>query len=118
MPCPMAVRFAVAVRMPEQCNSSLNANGDGHAWFLGAHYKLGKTTLVLQGGKTTAERVANVSGVEQANERTSKNVTLGAIYSFSKRTRVFGGYQRMNVEGAHNVANTTVTGYNCSGNST
>lgn len=94
----------------EQCNSSLNANGDGHAWFLGAHYKLGKTTLVLQGGKTTAERVANAAGVEQANERTSKNVTVGAIYSFSKRTRVFGGYQRVNVAGAHNVANTTVTG--------
>ena len=94
----------------EQCNSSLNANGDGQIWFLGAHYKLGKTTLVLQGGRTSADQVTNAAGVVQANKRTSKNITVGGIYNFSKRTRVFGGLQRVNVEGARNVANTTVTG--------
>lgn len=94
-----------------QCNSSINTNGDGHIWFLGAHYKLGKTTLVVQGGKTTADQVTNpTTGAVTANERTAKNITLGAIYSFSKRTRVFGGYQKVSVDGAHIADNTTATG--------
>ncbi len=93
-----------------QCNSALNANGDGHLWFLTGQYKFGKTTLVLQGGKSTADAVSNAAGVLQANERTAKNVTLAAIYKFSKRTSVYGGYQKVSVEGARNVANTTVKG--------
>jgi GBP family porin len=87
-----------------QCNSALNTNGDGHIWFLSGQYKIGKTTLVLQGGKTTADQVTNpTTGVVTANERTAKNITVAAIYNFSKRTRVFGGYQRVTVDGAHTV---------------
>ncbi len=77
-----------------QCNTSLNTNGDGDIWFLTAQYKLGKTTLVLQGGKTTADAVGT------AVKKEAKNITLGAIYNFSKRTRVFGGYQRVSVDGS------------------
>lgn len=82
----------------QQCNNSLNVNGDGNIWSLGLSYSLGKTLLVLQGGKTTADAV----GV--ANERTAKNITIGAIYSLSKRTRFHAGYQHVSVSGAHTVA--------------
>ena len=87
-----------------QCNTSLNANGEGDIWFLSTQYKLGQTTLVLQGGQTKADAVS-VAGVVTANEREAKNLTAGAIYSLSKRTRVFGGYQRVSVEGARSVSN-------------
>ena len=86
-----------------QCNTSLNINGDGDIWFLTTQYKIGKTTLVLQGGATKADAVGTM------NEREAKNITAGAIYMLSKRTRVFGGYQRVSVDGARNVANTTTT---------
>ena len=88
-----------------QCNSSLNANGDGDIWFLTTQYKIGNTTLVLQGGETKADSVRTAAGVLTANERKAKNLTAGAIYSLSKRTRVFGGYQRVNVDGARTVDN-------------
>lgn len=82
-----------------QCNTALNTNGEGDIWFLTAQYKLGKTTLVVQGGKTDAD--AQGTSVK----RESKNFTVGAIYNFSKRTRVFGGYQRVSIDGGRNVAN-------------
>jgi len=89
-----------------QCNTSLNANGDGDIWFLTAHYQLGKTTLVLQGGQTNADEVRTADGVLRAGEREAKNITLGAIYKFSKRTLVYGGYQKVSVDGARSVVNT------------
>jgi len=52
----------------------------------------------VQGGKTTADAEG------AANKRTAKNITLGAIYNFSKRTRVYGGYQKVDVSGAHTVS--------------
>lgn len=81
-----------------QCNSALNTNGDGDIWNLGVNYKLGKTLFVVQGGKTTADAEG------AANKRTAKNITLGVIYNFSKRTRVYGGYQKVEVDGAHVVS--------------
>ena len=89
----------------QQCNSSLNANGDGDIWFLTTQYKIGKTTLVLQGGATKADSVSNAAGVVTANEREAKSLTLGAIHMLSKRTRVFGGYQRVSVDGARSFSN-------------
>ncbi len=83
-----------------QCNSAINTNGDGNIWFLTGQYKIGKTTLVVQGGRTQADAIAN------SVERTSRNYTLGAIYQFSKRTRVFGGYQRVSIDGARDASNT------------
>jgi len=82
----------------QQCNSSINVNGDGYIWNLGVSYTLGKTMLVLQGGQTQADAV----GV--ANEREAKNITVGAIYSLSKRTRVHAGYQHVNIDGAHTIS--------------
>ena len=93
-----------------QCNSAMNTNGDGDIWFLTTQYKIGKTTLVLQGGQTKADAVTNAAGVVTASEREAKSLALGAIHMISKRTRVFGGYQRVNVDGARDVANTLGTG--------
>ena len=83
-----------------QCNTAFNTNGEGDIWFLTLQYKIGKTTLVLQGGETNAD--AQGTSVE----RESQNFTIGAIYNFSKRTRVFGGYQNVSIEGARDAANT------------
>jgi len=93
-----------------QCNTSINTNGEGDIWFLTAQYKIGKTTLVLQGGQTNADEIRNGAGVLQAAEREATNWTIGAIYNFSKRTRVYGGYQNVSVDGARSVSNTTATG--------
>ena len=82
----------------QQCNTGLNVNGDGDIWSLGVSYTLGKTMLVLQGGETEAEAVG------LALERNAKNITVGAIYSMSKRTRVHIGYQKVNIEGARTVS--------------
>ena len=81
----------------QQCNNSLNVNGDGNIWSLGVSYALGKTLLVLQGGRTTADAVGS------ALERTAKNITVGAIYSLSKRTRLHAGYQNVSIDGARLV---------------
>lgn len=81
----------------QQCNNALNVNGDGNIWSLGVSYSVGKALLVLQGGKTTADAVGS------ALERKATNVTVGAIYSLSKRTRFHAGYQHVNVEGARTV---------------
>lgn len=82
-----------------QCNGALNTNGDGDIWFLTLQYKLGKTTLVAQGGQTKADAVGT------SVKRKATNVTLGAIYNFSKRTRVYGGYQKVNVDGGRDITN-------------
>lgn len=83
-----------------QCNTALNTNGEGDIWFLTLQYKIGKTTLVVQGGETNAD--AEGTSVE----REAQNFTIGAIYNFSKRTSVFGGYQNVSVEGARDASNT------------
>lgn len=54
--------------------------------------------LVLQGGQTLADAVG------PALERKATNVTVGAIYNLSKRTRVHIGYQKVNIEGARTVS--------------
>ena len=97
-----------AANTTQQCNSALNANGDGDIWFLTTQYKIGKTTLVAQGGMTKADSVSNGAGQVRALEREAKSVSLGAIHMISKRTRVFGGYQRVNVDGARSVDNLNV----------
>ena len=88
----------------QQCNSGLNVNGDGKIWNLGVSYALGKTLLVVQGGRTTADAEG------PANERTAKNITVGAIYSLSKRTRMHAGYQKVSIDGAHTVSQIGQTG--------
>lgn len=88
----------------QQCNAGMNVNGDGYIWSLGVSYTLGKTLLVLQGGQTQADAVG------AANEREAKNITVGAIYNLSKRTRVHAGYQQVNIDGAHTVSQIGQTG--------
>lgn len=82
----------------QQCNAGLNVNGDGDIWSLGTSYTIGKTMLVLQGGQTLADAVG------PALERKATNVTVGAIYNLSKRTRLHIGYQKVNIEGARTVS--------------
>lgn len=82
-----------------QCNSALNTNGDGKIFFLTGQYKLGNTTFVLQGGQTKADAIGAV-----AIERKAKNLTVGAIHKLSKRSSLFGGFQRVSVDGFSTVA--------------
>lgn len=77
-----------------QCNTAMYPNGDGHIWFLAAHYRVGNTVLVLQGGATKAR------GFNGLRDQGAKDITVGAVYFFSKRTRLYGGYQRVNVDQA------------------
>lgn len=87
-----------------QCLTSLNTNGDGNIFFLTGQYKMGNTTFVLQGGRTEADAIA------AAPERRAKNLTVGAIHNLSKRSSIFGGFQRVSVDGASAVGTLGVTG--------
>ena len=72
-----------------QCNSAMNLGGDGSIWHVGTNYQWGNTQLVAQGGATTAEAIGTSAG------RDARSFTVGAIHSLSKRTSLFGGYQRV-----------------------
>ncbi len=72
-----------------QCNSAMNAGGDGNIWHVGTNYQWGNTLLVAQGGAMTAEALGATAG------RDARSFTVGAIHSLSKRTSLFGGYQRV-----------------------
>ena len=76
----------------------MNVNGNGDIWSLGMSYTFGKTMLVVQGGETQADAVG------PALERTATNLTVGAIYNLSKRTRVHLGYQKVEIDGARLVS--------------
>ena len=88
-----------------QCNSAMNAGGDGNIWFAGAQYRLGNTTLVAQGGMTKA----HAGGLNAAaGSRKADSFTVGAIHNLSKRTSLFGGYQHVyvtNPNGGTNLDN-------------
>lgn len=75
-----------------QCNSAMNVNGDGDVWFVGGEYKLGNTRLIAQGGMTHAQQVAGL-----ASSRDARSFTVGAIHDLSRRSSLFGGYQRVDV---------------------
>ncbi|MDQ3186036.1 MAG: porin, partial [Pseudomonadota bacterium] len=83
-----------------QCNSAMNAGGDGSIWHAGLQYKLGNTTLVGQGGMTRADAggLAGAGGVAPGS-RSADSFTVGAIHSLSKRTSLFGGYQHVYLDG-------------------
>lgn len=76
-----------------QCNSAMNVGGDGDIWHVGTNYKWGNTLLVAQGGVAHAD----AGGLLSAAQRESKSFTVGAIHSMSKRTSMFGGYQRVTI---------------------
>ena len=72
-----------------QCNSAMNSGGGGDIWHVGTNYQWGNTQLVAQGGRTNADAI----GATQA--RNNNSFTVGAIHALSKRTSMFGGYQRV-----------------------
>jgi GBP family porin len=77
-----------------QCNSAMNAGGDGNIWFASGQYRWGNTTLVAQGGMTRA----HAGGLNAAaGARKADSFTVGAIHNLSKRTSLFGGYQHVYV---------------------
>jgi general bacterial porin, GBP family len=76
-----------------QCNSAMNAGSNGHIWHAGGQYKWGNTTLVAQGGMTSAA----AGGINNAQARKVDSFTVGAIHNLSKRTSLFGGYQHVYV---------------------
>ncbi|WP_394809019.1 porin [Nitrosomonas sp.] len=75
-----------------QCNSAMNQNGSGNIWFAGGQYDLGNTSLIAQGGMTNA----HAAGGQVSREVSS--FTVGAIHNLSKRSSLFGGYQRAMVD--------------------
>ena len=78
-----------------QCNSAMNAGGDGNIWFASGQYRWGNTTLVAQGGMTRA----HAGGLNAAaGARKADSFTVGAIHNLSKRTSLFGGYQHVYVD--------------------
>lgn len=84
-----------------QCNSAMNLNGDGELWFASAQYAIGNTTLVAQGGQAHAR---NLTG--GAAGRDVWSYTVGLIHQLSRRSRLYGGYQRADVDNnAAGVAN-------------
>ena len=78
-----------------QCNSAMNMGGDGNIWFAGGQYDLGNTSLIAQGGMTNAH---GMTGGPASREVSS--FTVGAIHNLSKRSSLFGGYQRAMIDGA------------------
>ena len=72
-----------------QCNSAMNVGGDGNIWHVGTNYQWGNTQLVAQGGTMHADAIGATAG------RSNTSFTVGAIHSLSKRTSLFGGYQRV-----------------------
>lgn len=77
-----------------QCNSAMNANGSGNIWFVGGQYDIGNTSLIAQGGMTNAHATA----IQASREVSS--FTVGAIHNLSKRSSLFGGYQRAMIDGS------------------
>jgi predicted porin len=77
-----------------QCNSAMNLGGDGNIWHVGTNYQWGNTQLVAQGGATHAEATTGITA-GAGTARDSRSFTVGAIHSLSKRTSLFGGYQRV-----------------------
>lgn len=95
-----------------QCNSAMNAGGDGNIWHAGGQYKWGNTTLVAQGGMTKA----HAGGINSAAARSADSFTVGAIHNLSKRTSLFGGYQHVyvdnpNAAAANNIGNVNAPAY-------
>ncbi|WP_350282187.1 porin [Nitrosomonas sp.] len=88
-----------------QCNSAMNPNGNGDLWIAGADYTIGNTTLVAQGGMTTAKKTGEVLTLDPYYaKRNVENITVGVIHNLSRRSSLFGGYQRVWVKDRNLVA--------------
>jgi len=81
-----------------QCNSAMNPNGNGDLWIAGADYTIGNTMLIAQGGMATAKKTGdsvNPFVDPYYAKRNVENITVGVIHNLSRRSSLFGGYQRV-----------------------
>jgi GBP family porin len=82
-----------------QCNSAMNPDGDGSLWIAGVDYTIGNTMLIAQGGMTRAKSSnAGVALGGAYGKRNVENITVGVIHNLSRRSSLFGGYQRVWVD--------------------
>ena len=65
-------------------------NVDGEIWFLGYHLQFGNNTFVAQYGNGTAEYATT--------DQESDYYAIGLIHKMSKKTRVFTGYSKTELE--------------------
>ncbi|HRQ07330.1 MAG TPA: porin, partial [Nitrosomonas europaea] len=78
-----------------QCNSAMNPNGNGSLWIAGADYTIGNTTLIAQGGMAVAKKTGDILTLDPYYaKRNVENITVGVIHNLSRRSSLFGGYQR------------------------
>lgn len=87
-----------------QCNSAMNPGGDGYLWMLGADYTIGNTMLIAQGGMKRAKKTNNDDGISIFNKQNAENITVGVIHNLSRRSSLFGGYQRVWVNDKNRTA--------------
>ena len=79
-----------------QCNSAMNPNGNGSLWIAGADYTIGNTMLVAQGGMAVAKSTGGAAEpFGTYAKRNVENITVGVIHNLSRRSSLFGGYQRV-----------------------
>lgn len=81
-----------------QCTSSMNSRGDGDIWHIGSTYQWGSTQLVAQGGMKHAEASTLYSAglpFVILDSRDSRSFTAGLIHTLSRRTSLYGGFQRV-----------------------
>ena len=101
--CTLASGLAVSESVigTGQCNSAMNIFGSGNIWHAGANYRSGNTLFVAQGGMTHANANAFSETFSWGSydlilpATGAKSFTIGAIHSLSRRTTVFGGFQRV-----------------------
>lgn len=74
----------------EMITNDNNGNDDPTHLFLGYHGKIGKTELVAQLGLATHDDTDSTTAFDDSYDEVY--YALGAIYKFSKQTRVFGGF--------------------------
>lgn len=90
-----------------QCNSAMNPNGNGSLWIAGADYTIGNTTLIAQGGMAVAKKTGDILTLDPYYaKRNVENITVGVIHNLSRRSSLFGGYQRVWVKD-RNIATDT-----------
>ncbi|UJP06268.1 MAG: porin [Nitrosomonas sp.] len=99
-----------------QCNSAMNLGGDGNIWFAGGQYDWGNTSFIAQGGMTNANGIGGGLAAGGMDSRRVSSFTVGAIHNLSKRTSLFGGYQRamvdmLNASNIGAVADQTANGF-------
>jgi general bacterial porin, GBP family len=98
--CTVGSQLGTAGDPRAACNSAMNLAGDGELWFAAAEYTIGNTILVAQGGRAHARTLAGA-----AAGRDVDSFTVGAIHNLSRRSSLYGGYQRVMPDNNGPVAN-------------